>query len=215
MKTERTKIACLQERDSFDRKAIYQILDESFVCHIGFTLDEQPFVIPTGYVRVDDNLLIHGSQASLMLRAMAWEKEVCVTVTHAANFILAHSGFHLTISYPSVMIFGTAKLITDEDEKLTALRALTGRIFSNCRKDMRPPTKNELKATMVLALPLSEASLKICTSDPFEGERDCEMDACAGVIPQSLQAGKAINDAKLRNGVEVLNFVSSYDLSAK
>ena len=196
-KTARTKLKRLPKRGSFDRETIYRILDEAFVCHIGFIVDEQPFVIPTSYARVGDNLLIHGSAASRMLRALAWEKDVCVTVTLIDGLVLARSAFHHSINYRSVMIFGKAKLITDEAEKLNALKAFTEQIIPDRWSEVRPPNASELKATMVLTLPLQEASAKIRTGDPVDSEEDYALNVWAGVIPLKLSAGKPINDAKL------------------
>jgi nitroimidazol reductase NimA-like FMN-containing flavoprotein (pyridoxamine 5'-phosphate oxidase superfamily) len=208
--TEKTKLKRLPKRGNFERETIYQILDEGFVCHIGFTVDDQPFVIPTGYARVGDNLLIHGSSASRMMRAMAWEKQICVTITLVDGLVLARSAFHHSMNYRSVVIFGSAKLISDETEKMNALKAFTEHIIPNRWSEVRPPNASELKATTVLSLPLKEASAKIRTGCPVDDEKDYAMNVWAGVIPLKMAAGEPIDDAKLKAGIEVPASVSAY-----
>lgn len=210
--TERTKLKRLPKRGSFDRETIYKILDEAFVCHVGFIVDGQPFVIPTGFARDGDNLIIHGSAVSRMMRALVSEEEadVCVTVTLIDGLVLARSAFHHSMNYRSAVIFGKAKLITDEAEKLNALKALTEHIVPHRWAEVRPPTPLELKATTVLSLPLDEASAKIRTGDPKDDEEDYALDVWAGVIPLKLTAGEPINDARLKNGIESPPSVTNY-----
>ncbi len=208
--TERTKLRRLPQRGDFDRETIYRILDEAFVCHVGFTVDEQPFVIPTAYARTGDQLFIHGSQASRMMRALAWGGEVCVTVTLVDGLVLARSAFHHSINYRSVVIFGKAQVVRDENEKLAALRAFTEHIVPDRWPDIRPPTENELKATTVLSLPLQEASAKVRTGNPIDDEEDYTMNVWAGVIPLQLSAGKPVGDAELKDGIEVPGYVAEY-----
>ncbi len=208
--TDKTRLRRLPKRGSFERETIYKILEEAFICHVGFTVDEQPFVIPTGYARDGDNLLIHGSAASRMLRAMAQEIDVCVTVTLIDGLVLARSAFHHSMNYRSVVIFGKAKLITDEEEKLKALTALTEHIIPNRWQDVRPPTPSELKATMVLSLPIEEASAKIRTGDPVDDEEDYELNVWAGVIPLRLEALSPVNDSRLCQDIEPPAHVQNY-----
>ncbi|HEX8174930.1 MAG TPA: pyridoxamine 5'-phosphate oxidase family protein [Pyrinomonadaceae bacterium] len=208
--TARTKLKRLPKRGSVERKAIYRILDEAFVCHVGFTVDEQPYVIPTGYARDGDRLLIHGSALSRMLRAMAWEADVCVTVTLLEGLVLARSAFHHSMNYRSVVIFGRAKVISSEQEKLEALRAFTEHIVPGRWKDVRPPTENELKATLVLSFDIDEASAKIREGPPVDDDADYELDVWAGVIPLRLVAGAPVDDAKLKDGIAVPQYASSY-----
>ena len=208
--TERTKLRRLPKRGSFERETVYKILDEAFVCHIGFTVDEQPFVIPTAFARVGDDLLIHGSAASRMMRALAWEVDVCVTVTLIDGLVLARSAFHHSMNYRSVMIFGKAKVLTDEQEKFNALRAFTEHIVPNRWDEIRPPNEKELKATLVLSLPLQEVSAKIRTGNPIDDEEDYALDVWAGVVPLHLAASKPINDERLKDGIEVPDYVENY-----
>lgn len=209
--TARTKLKRLPKRGSRERETIYQILDEAFVCHVGFTVDEQPYVIPTGYARDGDRLLIHGSALSRMLRALAWEADVCVTVTLLDGLVLARSAFHHSMNYRSVLIFGRAKVVSSRQEKLEALRAFTEPIVPGRWKDVRPPSENELEATLVLSLDIDEASAKIRSGAPVDDEADYELDVWAGVIPLRLTAGAPVNDAKLKEGIAVPPYASAYE----
>ncbi len=208
--TARTKLKRLPKRGSVERETIYQILDEAFVCHVGFTVDGQPYVIPTGYARVGDQLLIHGSAASRMLRALSWEADVCVTVTLIDGLVLARSAFHHSMNYRSVMIFGRAKIVSDEKEKLEALRAFTEHVVPGRWKDVRQPSENELKATLVLSLVIDEASAKIREGAPIDDEADYELNVWAGVIPLRLTAGAPVNDAQLKEGIAAPHYTSTY-----
>jgi uncharacterized protein len=208
--TARTKLKRLPKRGHFDRETIYQILDEGFVCHVGFTVDNQTFVIPTGYARSGDKLLIHGSSASRMMRALTGGIEVCVTVTLVDGLVLARSAFHHSVNYRSVMIFGTAEFISDENEKCEALRSLTNHIVPHRWEDVRPPTANELKATTVLQLPLEEASAKVRTGNPVDDEEDYDLNVWAGVIPLKIAASAPESDARLKNGITPPDYVSNY-----
>jgi hypothetical protein len=198
------------ENGSFDRATIYQILDEAFLCHVGFITDGQPFVIPTGYARLGDDLLLHGSAASRMLRAMASGIDVCVTVTLLDGLVLARSIFHHSMNYRSVMIFGKAKVISDGMEKLGALRALTEHVVPQRWSEARPPNEQELKATTVLVLPLQEASAKVRTGDPVDNVEDHALDIWAGVIPLRLSAGSPVVDGKLRPEISIPPSVADY-----
>jgi uncharacterized protein len=201
--TERTRLKRLPQRGSFDREAIYQILDEAFICHVGFKIDEQPVVIPTAYARVDDDLLIHGSAVSRMLRAMAREIDVCVTVTLIDGLVLARSAFDHSMNYRSVMVFGKAKVLIHRQEKLAALRAFTEHIIPRRWDEVRPPNVQELKATTVLRIPLQEVSAKMRTGAPLDNEADYALDIWAGVIPLKLSAGEPIPDDRLKEGISI------------
>ncbi|MEA2175981.1 MAG: uncharacterized protein QOD00_3573 [Blastocatellia bacterium] len=208
--TARTKLKRLPKRGSYERETIYQILDEAFVCHVGFIVDGQPLVIPTAFARVGNQLLIHGSAASRMLRALSFEIDVCVTVTLIDGLVLARSAFHHSMNYRSVMIFGKAKIVSDEGGKLEALRAFTEHVVRGRWKDVRWPSENELKATLVLSLLIDEASAKIRSGSPIDDEADYELDVWAGVIPLRLTAGAPVDDAKLKEGIAVPDYASTY-----
>ncbi len=208
--TERTRLRRLPKRGEFDRETIYSILDESFICHVGFLVDGQPYVIPTGFARIGDELYIHGSSASRMLRNLANGIDVCVTVTLIDGLVLARSAFHHSINYRSVVILGNAELVENAEEKDKALEAFTEHIIPGRWAEVRWPTKLELKATSVLKLPIEEASAKVRIGDPKEDEEDYAMDVWAGVIPLTVSSGEPIPDTKLRSGIEppahVVNF---------
>jgi uncharacterized protein len=208
--TDRTKLKRLPKRGHFDRETVYGILDEGFICHIGFVVDGRPVVIPTGYARVDDKLYIHGSQASRMLRTLANGLDACVTVTLIDGLVLARSAFHHSMNYRSVVVFGRATLVEDPDEKMSALVALSEHIVRGRWNDVREPTELEMKATTVLSLTLEEASAKIRTGPPLDDEEDYSLPMWAGVVPLKLMAGEPVNDPRLPEGVPVPEYASNY-----
>ena len=208
--TDRTKLKRLPKRGHFDRETVYGILDEGFICHVGFAVDGKPVVIPTGYARVDDKLYIHGSQASRMLRTLADGIDACVTVTLLDGLVLARSAFHHSMNYRSVVVFGRATLVDDPQEKMTALVALSEHIIRGRWNDVREPTDVEMKLTTVLCLPLEEASAKIRTGPPLDDEEDYSLPMWAGVLPLKLTAGEPINDPRLPEDVPVPDYVRNY-----
>jgi uncharacterized protein len=199
--TERTRLKRLPRRGVFDRAAVYDILDEGFVCHVGFVVDGQPFVIPTGYARVGDEIYLHGSAASRMVRSLSTGLDVCVTVTLVDGLVLARSAFHHSMNYRSVMILGQARLVTDPEEKTEALRAFTNHIVPDRWDTLRPVTSQELLGTSVLALPIEEASAKVRSGPPVDDEKDVTWPVWAGVIPLSLQAAAPVADDHVRPDV--------------
>jgi hypothetical protein len=196
--TDRTRLRRLPKRGVFDRDAIYRILDEGFVCHVGFVVDGQPYAIPTGYARVGDSVYLHGSAASRMLRSLSAGISVCVTVTLVDGLVLARSAFHHSVNYRSVMILGRARLITDPTEKTAALRAFTNHIVRDRWDELRPVTTQELAGTSVLVLPIEEASAKVRTGPPVDDEEDLTWPAWAGVVPLALAVGAPQPDAHVR-----------------
>ena len=212
-RTARTTLKRLPKRGAFDRESINQILDEGFICHVGFAVDGQPFVIPTGYARVDDKLLIHGSQASRMLRTLGQGIEVCVTVTLIDGLVLARSAFHHSMNYRSVVVFGRAAVVDERAEKLTALRALSEHMIPGRWADVREPNERELQQTTVLSLPLDEASAKVRTGPPLDDEQDYEMSVWAGVIPLRLVANAPIADPRLPAEIEPPAYALAYSRS--
>ena len=208
--TERTTLRRLPKRGSYDRQQIYDILDEGFICHVGFVIDGKPVVIPTGYGRKDDQLLIHGSQASRMLRTLKTGVDVCVTVTLLDGLVLARSAFHHSLNYRSVVVFGQAQIVEEQQAKLEALRILSDHIIAGRWDDVREPTQQELNATTVLTLPLEEASAKIRTGPPLDDEEDYALSIWAGVVPLEIKAGEPIDDPRLLNGLEPPDYAASY-----
>lgn len=208
--TDRTKLKRLPKRGHFDRETVYGILDEGFICHVGFAPEGQPFVIPTGYARVDDKLYIHGSQASRMLRTLSGDVDACVTVTIVDGLVLARSAFHHSMNYRSVVIFGRALLVEDPKEKSAALLALSEHFVRGRWADVREPSEQELKLTTVLRLPLVEASAKIRTGPPLDDEDDYALPIWAGVVPLKLVAGEPIADPRLSEGIAVPDYARNY-----
>ena len=181
--TERTQVKRLPKRGRYDSETVYQILDTGFVCHVGFSVEGQPFVIPTNYGRNGDTLYLHGSAASRMLKTLSAGVPVCVTVTLVDGLVLARSAFHHSVNYRSVVILATARLVDDPAEKLEALRLFTEHVIKGRWDDVRQPTEQELKATTVLALPLEEVSAKVRTGGPVDDEADYALPVWAGVLP--------------------------------
>lgn len=208
--TDRTKLKRLPKRGHFDGETVYAILDEGFICHVGFAVDGQPFVIPTGYARVGDKLYIHGSQASRMLRSLAGGLNACVTVTIVDGLVLARSAFHHSINYRSVLVFGRATLVDDPKEKYDALVSLSEHIVRGRWADVREPNEVEMKQTTVLCLPMEEASAKIRTGPPLDDEEDYALPMWAGVVPLKLVAGEPINDPRLPADIPVPEYALHY-----
>jgi len=209
-KTNRTTLKRLPARGFYDRNLVHGILDEGFICHVGFVVDGQPIVIPTGYGRIGDKLYIHGSQASRMLRTLKTGVPACVTVTLVDGLVLARSAFHHSINYRSVVIFGNATLVEDAEEKSAALLAFSEHVIRGRWQDVREPTEQELKATTVLVLVLAEASAKVRTGPPIDDEEDYNLPVWAGVVPLRVVAGEPIPDPRLAPGTEAPEYVLNY-----
>lgn len=201
----RTRVTRLPKRAVYDQAQIHAILDEGFLCHVGFIVDDQPYVIPTGYVRAGEKLYIHGSAASRMLRTLDQCIQVCVTVTLVDGLVLARSSFHHSINYRSVVVFGTAHLVLDREDKMDALRRFTNHIVPGRWDEARVPTDQELKATSVLVLPMKEVSAKVRTGPPVDDEEDYEIPIWAGVVPVHVRAGDPIPDDRISPAAEAFD----------
>jgi nitroimidazol reductase NimA-like FMN-containing flavoprotein (pyridoxamine 5'-phosphate oxidase superfamily) len=208
--TTRTRVVREPDRAVYNREDIYRILDEGFHCHVGFTVDAQPFVIPTSYGRKDANLYIHGSAASRMLRQMKDGVPVCVTVTLLDGLVLARSIFNHSMNYRSVVVLGKAVLVDDPEEKLEALRILSEHIIPGRWEDVRQPNDRELKATSVLRLPIEEFSAKVRQGPVIDDEEDYSFPTWSGVVPLNTVVGEPIPDARLVPPQEVPAYVKSY-----
>jgi nitroimidazol reductase NimA-like FMN-containing flavoprotein (pyridoxamine 5'-phosphate oxidase superfamily) len=206
----RTRLVREADRAVYDRAAAYQILDEGFICHVGFAVEGQPFVIPTGYGRVGDNLYIHGSAASRMLRRVDEGVAVCITVTLLDGLVLARSIFNHSMNYRSVVILGTAVAVTDAKEKLEALRLLSEHILPGRWAESRQPNEKELKATLVMRVPIEEFSAKVRKGPPIDDEEDYAFSTWAGVIPLQMVPGEPVNDPRLDSGCEVPAYAQHY-----
>jgi len=208
--TARTRLVREPQRAVYDRAAAYMILDEGFICHVGFIVDGQPFVIPTGYGRTGDNLYIHGSAASRMLRNLDQGIAVCVTVTLLDGLVLARSIFNHSMNYRSVVVLGTAVAVTDPQEKLQALRHLSEHILPGRWAESRQPNEKELKATLVMRLPIDEFSAKVRQGPPIDDEEDYAFPTWAGVIPLAMVPGRPINDPRLDPACPVPAYAEHY-----
>jgi len=207
--TERTKLKRLPKRAFYRRKIIYDILDEGFICHVGFVDRDHPVVIPTAYGRVADMLYIHGSAASRMLRSLATAIPVCVAVTLVDGLVLARSIFHHSMNYRSVVIFGTAIAVKDKKEKLRALRSFSEHVLPGRWADVREPNKGELKQTLVLRIPLREASAKSRSGGPMDEKSDYRLRVWAGEVPLRIIPGTPIRDPRSEHEVPIPSYLSN------
>jgi nitroimidazol reductase NimA-like FMN-containing flavoprotein (pyridoxamine 5'-phosphate oxidase superfamily) len=210
MPTPRTRVVREADRAVYDRETVYHILDEGFLCHAGFVVDGQPFVIPTSYGRKDASLYLHGSAASRMLRQMKEGVPVCITVTLLEGLVLARSIFNHSMNYRSVVILGKACLLDDPEEKLEALRILSEHILPGRWADSRQPNERELKATSVLRVAIEEFSAKVRQGPAIDDEDDYAFPTWAGVVPLEMVAGTPIGDARLLPGQEAPPYATSY-----
>ncbi len=210
MSTPRTRVRRRSDRGHYDAATIHAILDEGFICHVGFAVEGQPYVIPTGYGRDGNRLILHGSVASRMFEHLGEGFDACVSVTLIDGLVLARSQFHSSMNYRSVVALGRAVPIRDEAEKRRALDVLVEHLASGRAGDSRPASDQELAATEVLAFPLGEASAKIRTGPPGDNEEDLDLGMWAGVIPLGLEAGIPIDAPDLASGIEVPGYALNY-----
>jgi uncharacterized protein len=206
--TERTKLRRLPERGVYDRETVHAILDEGFICHVGFVVDGQPYALPTGYARIEETLYLHGSTGSRL--GLRPDLDVGVTVTLLDGIVLARSTFHHSFQYRSMMVLGRTRLVTDQDEKKAALDALVEHFMPGRSADARPGSRRELAATAVLALPLVEVSAKIRTGDPKDDEADYELPVWAGILPLALTPGEPVPDIRLDPAIPVPPYVTQW-----
>jgi nitroimidazol reductase NimA-like FMN-containing flavoprotein (pyridoxamine 5'-phosphate oxidase superfamily) len=198
----------MPKRGVYNRAAIDAILDEALVAHLAFTgEDGQPYAIPTLHARVGDEVWVHGSSASRTLRMLGRGARACLTVTLLDGLVFARSIFNHSVNYRSVLVLGEARAVTGADDKRAALAAFAERVAPGRWADARPPTASELKATSILALPLDEASAKVRTGPPVDGEADHALDVWAGVVPVRLVRGEPVPDPALRAGVDVPGYL--------
>jgi hypothetical protein len=200
--TERTQVRRRSMRGVYDKAQVHAILDEGFICHVGFVLDGHPFVIPTAYARFREQIYIHGSPASRVMRTREGEElDLCLTVTLLDALVLARSSFHTSMNYRSVVVLGKARQVTDLAEKRAALRCFTNHVIAGRWEQAKQPTEQELKATSVLALPLDEVSAKVRTGPPIDDEEDYSLPIWGGVVPLIQSFGQPVPDDRLLDGV--------------
>lgn len=208
--TERTRVVREANRAAYDRETIYKILDEGFVCHVGFASEGQPFVIPTLYARVGDDLYFHGSAASRMLRGLSGGLPVCITVTLTDGLVLARSVFNHSMNYRSVVALGHATLTGDSEEKLRALQAFTEKLIPGRWHDARQPNEKELKATSILKLPLTEVSAKVRTGGVEDDAEDYSFPVWAGIIPLRTVADPPVRDERCDPAFPTPSYAASF-----
>jgi nitroimidazol reductase NimA-like FMN-containing flavoprotein (pyridoxamine 5'-phosphate oxidase superfamily) len=208
--TERTRLVREANRAVYDREVIYRILDEAFVCHVGFAVDRQPFVIPTMFARVGDFVYFHGSAASRMLRGLSSGSPVCLTVTLLDGVVLARSVFNHSMNYRSVVALGNATVIEDPAEKLRALQTFTEKLIPGRWNDARQPNEKELKATSILRLPLTEVSAKVREGDVEDDADDYALPVWAGVVPLRLAADPPLRDSRCDPSIPTPSYASNF-----
>jgi nitroimidazol reductase NimA-like FMN-containing flavoprotein (pyridoxamine 5'-phosphate oxidase superfamily) len=209
--TERTRVVREPNRGVYNREAIYKILDEGFVCHLGFSAEGQPFVIPTMYARVGENIYFHGSAASRTLRGLSGGIPVCITVTLIDGLVLARSVFNHSMNYRSVVALGKAELIEEQSEKLAALKAFTEKILPGRWDDARQPNEKELQATKILKLALSEISAKVRTGGVEDDAEDYARPVWAGIVPMRLVADAPVRDEKCDPEIPLPDYLKVYE----
>jgi nitroimidazol reductase NimA-like FMN-containing flavoprotein (pyridoxamine 5'-phosphate oxidase superfamily) len=203
----RVRVRRVPKRGFYDRAQIDAILDEALISHVGFVHEGRPAVIPTLHARVGDEVLLHGSAASRMLRALGQGVDVCLTATLIDGLVLARSAFHHSMNYRSVVLYGTARPVTGDERLEQALEAFTEKLVPGRWADVRWPTQQELKGTAVLALPIAEGSAKVRTGPPIDDDEDYALDVWAGVVPLRLQPSPAEPDPQLRDGIPRPSYV--------
>ncbi len=199
-RSERVRVKRRPKRGHYDYETVASILDATFLCHIGFAVKGQPFVIPTSFGRSGRRLFVHGSSASRMLGQLTEAVPMCLTATLLDGLVLARSAFNHSMNYRSVVILGSARLV-EGDEKHEALRVMSEHIIKGRWDEVRLPNKKEMKATSVIAMDIEEASAKIRTGPPLDDEEDMDFPCWAGVVPIGLQSGQPVRDPRATNEI--------------
>jgi len=208
--SDRTRVRRVPQRGAYERETIEAILDETLISHVGFVHDGHPVVIPTLHARLGDRLYLHGSAASRMLRTLAKGVPVCATATLVDGLVLARSAFHHSVNYRSVVVYGTATLLEPREETMKALELFTEKLVPGRWADVRPPTRQELKGTKVLSLPLDEASAKIRTGPPIDDDEDYDLPVWAGVLPLATEVAEPQPDPRLDPAIETPGYVAAW-----
>ncbi len=210
--TERTRLKRAHERGSYDRDTIYGIIDATLLCHVGYIFNGEPYVTPTFHWRDGDRIYWHGSSASRMLRQLREGARACLTVTHFDGVIMARSGYHHSANFRSAMIFGEPEIVDGDEAKMAALKTFMEVMMPGRWDDVRVPNEQEMKATMVLSMPIDEASAKINDAFPGEEEEDYALDCWAGVIPIKTVVGEPVDDPKLRDGIAQPDYLKQFSM---
>ncbi len=206
----RSRIRRIPDRGHYDKRTIYDIVDEALICHVGFSVDDRPFVLPTIHARDEDRLLFHGARAGRMLKHIQEGHEICATITLLDGLVLARSVFHHSMNYRSVVLFGTGSIVEDPDEKLRGLEILTEHLLPGRWQDARLPSEIEMNATTLISMSIDEASAKIRSGPPADDEEDYALPIWAGVLPIYRQILGPVDDDRLTEGIPVPDYVQSY-----
>jgi len=206
----RSSIKSHPERGSYHKKTIYKIIDDALICHVGFVLDDQPFVIPTIHARSDDQIILHGSKGSRLLKVVKSGVPVSICFTHLDGLVLARSAMHSSMNYRSVVLFGTGREITDDLKKLEAMEIIFEHLIPGRWQDVREPNQKELDVTAIVAVDIEEASAKIRTEPPIDDEEDCSLPIWSGVVPFRMAAGKPEADPHLEEGITLPDYIRNY-----
>lgn len=209
-KTSLNQLHRYPNRGAYDKETIYNIVDEALVCHVGFVVDGQPFVIPTIHARLEDEIILHGAVANRMLKHIAEGNPLCVTVTLVDGLVLARSVFHSSMNYRSAVLFGKGRLLESDEEKLRALEALTEHVARGRWHDARKPNRKELDGTTVIAMTIESASAKMRTGPPSDAEEDYALPIWAGVVPLELKTHAPMNDPKLQSGIPTPTYAHAH-----
>ncbi|HXH38327.1 MAG TPA: pyridoxamine 5'-phosphate oxidase family protein [Thermoanaerobaculia bacterium] len=211
MQSPRTTVKRLAKRADYGRETINAIIDESLLCHVGFVVDGSPVVIPTIHTRIGETLYFHGSAASRMLRTLREGIDACVTVTILDGLVMARSAFHHSMNYRSVVVLGRGREVVEREEKLRVLEALVEHVCTGRVRDVRPPNEVELRQTLVIAMPLAEASAKIRSGPPVDDEEDYALPIWAGIIPLALTPSAPVDDQRIVAGVAAPEYATRYE----
>jgi uncharacterized protein len=210
LKTALNKVNRLPQRGYYDKETIFAIVDEALICHVGFVLDGQPFVIPTIHTRIGETLYFHGAVANRMLNTMKSGNDVCITVTLIDGIVFARSVFHHSMNYRSAVMFGKGRMIEDDTEKMKVFEALTNHIAKGRWEEARIPSQKEIDVTTVVAVDIETASAKVRTGPPKDDEEDYALPIWAGVMPVQMQFGKPVNDERLASDITTPKYIKEY-----
>jgi nitroimidazol reductase NimA-like FMN-containing flavoprotein (pyridoxamine 5'-phosphate oxidase superfamily) len=208
--TKRTTVTRKPDRGTFDRETIYGILDQAFVCHVGFIADGMPFVVPTNYVRVGDKLFLHGSTASRLMKTLGSGAPFCLSVTLLDGIVFSPTATGHSVNYRSVVVMGKAEQILEPEAKLAAMRDFVDYVLRGRWATVRPPSEQELKGTMVLAVPLVEASAKVRTGFAVDDDKEYDTKAWTGVLPFKWTPGEPVRDPRGDAAIPVPERIQRY-----
>src|SRR6202171_6326347 len=208
--TERTRVTRKPDRGTYDRELIYSILDQAFVCTVGFIADGLPFVVPTNYVRVGDKLFLHGSTASRLMRTLGSGAPFCLSVTLLDGIVFSSTATRHSVNYRSVVVMGKAEVVEGSEAKLAAMRDFVEYVIRGRWATVRPPSEQELKGTMVLAVPLVEASAKVRTGFAVDDDKEYDATAWTGVLPFKWTPGEPVRDPRGDAAISVPESIQRY-----